>query len=154
MRGLANAVSIEGGEIIGVIPRFLIKLEGAQTGLTELRIVDSMHERKALMADLSDGFITLPGGLGTLEEFFEILTWAQLGIHRKPCGLLNVKGYYDHLLGFLDDAVSQGFIEPAHRELILVAEQPENLVREMERPGQRNFRQAAPEQWSARNGRG
>ncbi len=132
MRDLAKAVSIEGGEIIGVIPGFLVELEGAQAGLTELRIVDSMHERKALMADLSDGFIALPGGLGTLEEFFEVLTWAQLGIHAKPCGLLNVRGYYDHLLKFLDYGVSQGFIEPADRELILVEEQPEHLVRGMQ----------------------
>jgi len=132
MRQLADAVSVEGGEIIGVMPQFLVELEGAQPGLSELRIVRSMHERKALMADLSDGFIALPGGLGTLEEFFETLTWAQLGIHRKPCGLLNVRGYYDDLLRFLDYGVSQQFIKPAHREMILVAEEPEDIVRKME----------------------
>jgi uncharacterized protein (TIGR00730 family) len=132
MRQLADAVSVEGGEIIGVMPQFLVELEGAQPGLSELRIVRSMHERKALMADLSDGFIALPGGFGTLEEFFETLTWAQLGIHRKPCGLLNVRGYYDDLLRFLDYGVSQQFIKPAHREMILVAEEPEDIVRKME----------------------
>jgi uncharacterized protein (TIGR00730 family) len=132
MRQLADAVSVEGGEIIGVIPQFLIELEGAQHGLAELRIVRSMHERKALMADLSDGFIALPGGLGTLEEFFETLTWTQLGIHRKPCGLLNTRGYYDDLLRFLDYGVSQQFIKPAYREMILVAEQPEDVICKME----------------------
>jgi len=132
MLQLANAVSVEGGEIIGVIPQFLIGQEGAQSGLSELRIVQSMHERKALMADLSDGFLALPGGLGTLEEFFETLTWAQLGIHGKPCGLLNVRGYYDDLLKFLDHGVSQQFIKPEYREMILVAEQPEDIIRKME----------------------
>jgi uncharacterized protein (TIGR00730 family) len=132
MRALAIAAAAEGGEIIGVIPRFLIEMEGAQPGLAELRIVRSMHERKALMAELSDGFIALPGGLGTLEEFFEILTWAQLGLHAKPCGILNVDGYYDGLLNFLEHASSQEFIKPKHRQLILVGEEPENLLREMQ----------------------
>lgn len=159
MRDLANAVTIRGGEIIGVIPEFLVKLEGAQSGLTQLRIVGSMHERKALIVDLSDGFIALPGGLGTLDEFFETLTWAQLGLHAKPCGLLNVHGYYDHLLKFLDYSVSQQFIKPSDRNLILVEKQPEDMLREMERSQHRNqshkFKDAQPPpKYFPRNGRG
>ena len=99
---LADATLALGGEVIGVIPKALLEKEVAHGGLTELRVVASMHERKAMMAELSEGFIALPGGLGTLEEFFEVLTWAQLGLHPKPCGLLNVRGYYDRLLEFLD----------------------------------------------------
>ncbi|MBT3880148.1 MAG: TIGR00730 family Rossman fold protein, partial [Candidatus Scalindua sp.] len=114
MGEIANAVLGEGGDVIGVIPKGLFAKEVAHTGITELREVGSMHERKALMADLSDGFIALPGGLGTIEEIFEIITWSQLGMHRKPCGLLNVNNYYDKLIGFLDHAVSEQFIKATH----------------------------------------
>ena len=116
---LADSMLQAGGEVIGVIPRSLVAKEVAHRGVTELRIVDTMHERKALMNDLSDAFIALPGGFGTLDEFFEILTWSQLGIHGKPSGLLNVAGYYDRLLAMLDHAVAEGFLRPAHRDLVI-----------------------------------
>ena len=125
---LADAVLAEGGEVIGVIPQSLVDLEVAHVGLPDLRVVSSMHERKALMADLSDGFIALPGGLGTLEELSEILTWAQLGFHAKPCGLLDVRGYFRHLLAFLDHALAERFIRPAHRAMLLEDEDPEALL--------------------------
>lgn len=118
---LADTVLAGGGHVIGVIPRPLVDREVAHTGLSELRVVTSMHERKAQMAQLSDAFIALPGGLGTLEELFEIWTWAQLGIHRKPCGLLNAEGYYDHLLEFLDHAVAENFIEAKNRGMMTLA---------------------------------
>jgi len=118
---LADAALAAGGEAIGVIPEALVAREIAHNGLTELRVVHSMHERKTLMADLADAFIALPGGFGTFEEFFEAVTWTQLGIHRKPCGLLNVDGYYDALLALLDRAVSDGFIREANRSLVLDA---------------------------------
>lgn len=124
----ASAVVHSGGEVIGVIPKSLVKREVAYTGPIDLRVVDTMHERKALMADLSDGFIALPGGLGTLEEFFEVLTWSQLGMHKKPCGFLNIAHYYDRVLGFLDHSVDQLFIEPEHRAMVLVDESPEGLL--------------------------
>jgi uncharacterized protein (TIGR00730 family) len=130
---LANAVLEAGGHVIGVIPRALVSREVAHRGLTDLRIVGSMHERKALMAELADAFIALPGGLGTLEEYFEITTWAQLGLHAKPCGLLNVAGYYDELIRFLDHAVAQGFVRPAHRAMVLVDESPASLLDRFER---------------------
>ena len=116
---LADAMLAAGGEVIGVIPRSLVAREVAHHGVSELRIVDTMHQRKALMNDLSDAFIALPGGFGTLDEFFEILTWSQLGIHGKPCGLLNVSGYYDSLLAMLDHAVSEGLLRPPHRTLVI-----------------------------------
>ena len=109
MGALADAVLAAGGEIVGVIPGLLVDAEVAHPGLSELRVTGSMHERKALMAELADGFIALPGGIGTLEEFAEIVTWAQLGLHAKPTGLLNLLGYYDGLLGFLDHAVAERF---------------------------------------------
>ena len=112
MGALADAVLAAGGEVIGVIPGLLVDAEVAHPGLTDLRVTGSMHERKAMMADLSDGFIALPGGLGTLEEFAEIVTWAQLGLHAKPTGLLNLLGYYDGLLGFLDHATAERFVRP------------------------------------------
>jgi len=112
----------------GVIPQGLVDREVAHRDLPDLRVVGSMHERKALMADLADGFIALPGGIGTLEEFCEILTWAQLGLHQKPCGLINVAGYFDHLLGFLDHAVAERFLRPEHRRMVLVAADPETLL--------------------------
>ena len=125
---LARAALDAGGEVIGVIPESLRDRGLAQTGLSELRVVQTMHERKALMADLSDGFIALPGGLGTLEEFFEIVTWSQLGLHVKPCGLLNAAGYFDGLVGFLDHAVAEGFIDPSHRKLFVVESGPEVML--------------------------
>jgi uncharacterized protein (TIGR00730 family) len=121
MGRLADAALGAGGEVVGVIPRALVNREVAHLGLTELRVVESMHERKALMADLADGFVALPGGLGTVEEFCEILTWAQLGIHSKPCGLLNVDGYFDPLLAFFDHVVAEGFVTAESRALVLVA---------------------------------
>lgn len=120
MGEIANSVMQHGGEAVGVMPQSLIEREIAHQGLSELHIVQSMHERKALMAELADGFIALPGGFGTLEELFEIVTWGQLGLHRKPFGLLNVNQFFDQLIGFLDFAVSQQFIRPQHRQMILV----------------------------------
>lgn len=128
MGSIADAVLSAGGEVIGVIPRALLLKEVAHERLTNLRIVDSMHERKALMADLADGFIALPGGYGTLDEFCEILTWTQLGLHQKPCGILNLGGYYDHLLGLLDHAVREGFLKPVHREILLADTDAERLL--------------------------
>jgi uncharacterized protein (TIGR00730 family) len=116
------------GHVTGVIPDSLVSREVAHLGLSDLRIVNSMHERKALMAELSDGFIAMPGGIGTMEEFFEVLSWAQLGIHEKPCGLLNVCGYYDPLIQFLDHAVGEDFIKPKHRALLVVDSEPAKLL--------------------------
>lgn len=125
---LADAVIKEGGEVIGIIPRGLLAKEVAHTGITELREVDSMHERKAMMAELSDGFIALPGGLGTIEEFFEIWTWAQLGMHRKPCGLLNAGRYFDKLIAFIDHAVSEQFIKEEYRSMVFVERESDILL--------------------------
>jgi uncharacterized protein (TIGR00730 family) len=125
---LANACLNEGGRIIGVIPQALADKELAHTGLTELRIVSSMHERKSVMADLSDAFVALPGGYGTWEEFLEVLTWSQLGIQRKACAVLNVNGYYDPLLEMADKALSEEFIRDAHRDLLLSDSDPERLL--------------------------
>jgi uncharacterized protein (TIGR00730 family) len=124
----ADAALAAGGQVIGVIPQLLVDRELAHQGLTELRIVSTMHERKALMAELADGFIALPGGLGTLEELCEALTWSQLGIHLKPCGALNVRGYFDHLSALLDHATREGFVRPEHRALLAIAEEPEALL--------------------------
>jgi uncharacterized protein (TIGR00730 family) len=131
MRALADSMLQAGGEVIGVIPQSLVANEVAHHGVTELRIVDTMHQRKALMNELSDAFIALPGGFGTLEEFFEILTWSQLGIHGKPIGLLNVSGYYDSLLAMLDHAVSERFLRPAHRELVIADTDADSLVQRL-----------------------
>jgi len=120
MAAIAEAVLDELGDIIGVIPKMLVEREVAHRALSDLRIVGSMHERKALMAELSDGFVALPGGIGTLEEFFEIWTWAQLGVHDKPCGLLNIAGYFDPLLEFLDRAVEEKFVRDVHRSMVIV----------------------------------
>ena len=120
MGEVANTVLKEGGNVIGVIPRELVRKKVAFIELSDLRVVGSMHERKALMAELSDGFIALPGGLGTIEELFEALTWAQLGMNRKPCGLLNVCQYFDKLMIFLDHVVNQKFLESEHRSMILL----------------------------------
>ena len=125
---LADTVLGSGGEVIGVIPKALVRREVAHAGLSDLRVVDSMHERKALMSELSEGFVVLPGGIGTMEEFFEVLSWAQLGMHSKPCGLLNVEGYYEPLLAFLDHAVVQGFLGEKHRSMVLAETEPELLL--------------------------
>jgi len=130
---IADACLAAGGRVIGVIPKALMDKELGHTGIQDLRIVDSMHTRKALMAELSDGFIALPGGFGTLEEFAEILTWGQLGIHRKPCGLLNVAGFYDHLLKFLDHAVAEKLLKAKHRALIVEDQSPATLLEKMAR---------------------
>ncbi|MEZ6053979.1 MAG: TIGR00730 family Rossman fold protein [Planctomycetaceae bacterium] len=125
---LADAALEAGGEVIGVIPEALVERELAHNGVTDLRIVHSMHERKALMADLSDAFIALPGGFGTFEELCEMLTWLQLGIHQKPCGLLNVAGYYDSLIAMFDHATEERFLRPQHRKLLQVATDPAELL--------------------------
>jgi uncharacterized protein (TIGR00730 family) len=130
---VADAVLAGGGEAIGVIPEALLRREVGHTGLTELLVVESMHERKARMADLSDGFVALPGGFGTLEELFEVVTWAQLGIHPKPCGLLDVAGYYEPLLQLLDRGVDESFIRPQHRGLVLAETDPARLLERMRR---------------------
>lgn len=128
MGALASASLSAGGRVIGVIPQMLVDREAAHTGLSELRIVKSMHERKFLMADLSDAFLTLPGGFGTWEEFFEILTWSQLGILRKPCAVLNVNGYYDALLAMADRAVVEGFVRIEHRGLLISDTDPGRIL--------------------------
>ena len=125
---LADAVLDAGGRVTGVIPEALERREVAHGDVTDLRVVASMHERKALMSDLSDGFVTLPGGLGTLDEMFEILTWAQLGNHAKPCGFLNVAGYFDRLFSFLDHAAAQRFLSQEHRDMIMVDTSPVALL--------------------------
>ena len=128
MGAVANAALAAHGEVIGVIPYALEQREVAHIGLTELRVVNTMHERKALMADLSDAFIALPGGYGTLDELSEVVTWTQLGVHRKPCGLLNVDGFFDGLLTFLNQAVQRGFVSPINRELLLCDTDAEHLL--------------------------
>jgi uncharacterized protein (TIGR00730 family) len=121
MGALADAVLAGGGRVIGVIPQALMERELAHRGLTDLRIVGSMHERKALMASLSDGFVALPGGIGTLEELFEVWTWSQLGLHAKPCALLDIDGFYGGLATFMDHVVAQGFLKPKQRQALIVA---------------------------------
>lgn len=125
---LADAVLEAGGEVHGVIPHALFSREIGHHGLTELHVVNSMHERKQLMADLADGFIALPGGFGTFEEFFEMTTWTQLGVHRKPCGLLDVDGFYAPLVAFLDHAAVESFIRPEHRASVVVDDDPAQLI--------------------------
>ncbi len=132
MAAIADTMLDDLGDVIGVIPRMLVEREVANRALTDLRIVESMHERKAVMAELADGFIALPGGIGTLEEFFEIWTWAQLGMHDKPCGLLNVAGYFDPLLEFLDRAVAEKFVRDAHRQMVVVESDPARLLERFE----------------------
>jgi len=128
MGAIANELLALGGRVYGVIPEALVDMEVAHTGLTELYVVKDMHARKAKMADLADSFISLPGGLGTLEEMFEVLTWAQLGFHDKPCGLLNVGGFYNDLLRFLDNANEEGFMRREHRQLLLDDADPDKLL--------------------------
>ena len=129
---LADTALEAGGEVVGVIPEALERKEIARSGLTELHVVGSMHERKALMAELSDGFIALPGGSGTLEELFEVFTWSQLGLHRKACALLNVAGYYDGLAAFLDHAVDERFLRPEHRAMLLSEDTPATVLAALE----------------------
>ena len=131
MGELADAALAEGGWVVGVIPDALLAKEVGHRALPDLRVVGSMHERKALMADLADGFIALPGGFGTLDEFCEIVTWAQLGYHRKPCAILNVDGYFDAFLRFLDDSVTAGFVRAAHRDMLVIDDNPARLLDRM-----------------------
>jgi uncharacterized protein (TIGR00730 family) len=142
---VADAVLAERGEVIGVIPEALEAREVAHRGLTQLRVVRSMHERKALMADLSDAFIALPGGFGTFEEFCEVITWVQLGLHAKPCGLLNVGGFYAPLLALFDHAVGEGFVRPEHRAIVLEDDDPEALIERL-----RSYRPPRVEKWIGR----
>jgi uncharacterized protein (TIGR00730 family) len=125
---VADAVLARGGEAIGVIPQSLVRREIGHRGVTKLHVVETMHQRKALMADLSDAFIALPGGYGTLEEICETITWSQLGIQQKPCGLLNIENYWDGMLQFLDHAVEEEFVRPENRPLVLVASSPEGML--------------------------
>ncbi|MBZ0186183.1 MAG: TIGR00730 family Rossman fold protein [Candidatus Obscuribacterales bacterium] len=125
---IADAALALGGRVIGVMPESLIEREVAHQNLSELIVVSSMHERKAVMESLSDAFIALPGGFGTLDEFFEILTWAQLGIHQKPCGMLNIDGYFDHIVGFMNLAVSAGFVHERHRDMVVVSRNVDELL--------------------------
>ncbi len=147
MGAIADAALSAGGQVIGVIPRLLARKEIAHDGLTELIQVETMHERKAKMADLADGFVAMPGGMGTFEEFFEILSWAQLGIHAKPCGLLNAARYYDPLISLLDHAVEQQFLKPEHRTMILVGGEGEALLEKMQ-----GYVAPAVEKWIGRGG--
>lgn len=125
---VADAVLAAGGRVIGVIPQALMDKEVGHTGLSDLRVVNSMHDRKALMADLADGFIAMPGGFGTFEEFCEVVTWTQLGFHQKPCGLLNIDGFYNPLIAMFDHATAEQFIRPVHRSLVFAADEPESLL--------------------------
>lgn len=144
MAELADAALAGGAEVIGVIPESLVRREVAHHGLSKLTVVETMHERKAEMARLSDAFVALPGGMGTLDELFEIVTWAQLGFHEKPCGLLNVRGYFDRLLEFLDHMVSERFVHGAHRDLVVVATGPEDLLEQF-----RTHRAPRVSKWAA-----
>ncbi len=149
MAALANAALDGGAEVIGVIPRHLVDKEVAHGGLSDLRVTQSMHERKALMAELSDGFIALPGGYGTLDELAEVLTWSQLGLHTKPCGLVDVSGFYQPLLAFLDHAVAEGFIRGEHRGLVLTGTDPGSLLDSMSR-----WVPPVSDKWASRSGPG
>ncbi len=128
---IADAASAGGGEVIGIIPEALRKREHDHQGISELHVVKTMHERKAMMARLSDGFVCLPGGIGTLEELFEVWTWAQLGYHSKPCGLLDVAGFYAPMSTFIDHVVAEGFLQPQHRATLLIEREPEALLDRM-----------------------
>jgi len=146
MGTIADAVLEEGGEVIGVIPEALVGRELAHRAVTELIVVRSMHDRKAKMAAISDGFVAMPGGYGTFEEFCEIITWAQLGLHRKPCAILNVEGYYDPLLVLFDRAVSEGFVNPSNRRLVLQETDPHRLLDVLA-----NYTPPQTEKWIDRN---
>lgn len=128
MGQVADGACAAGGEVIGVIPEALRAREHDHPGLTQLHVTTTMHERKAMMADLSDGFVVLPGGIGTLEEMFEVWTWSQLGYHSKPCGILNINGFYDSMRQFIDHVVDQGFLQPAHRDTLMVHDDPNILL--------------------------
>lgn len=143
---IADEVMRRGGSVVGVIPDSLLKKEVGKREITELHVVDSMHERKAMMAELADGFIAMPGGIGTFEEFFEILTWSQLGFHEKPCGLLNIANYYDGLLALCDHAVGEGFLRSVHRALILDDSDAVALLKKMN-----NFQPPVIEKWIAKD---
>lgn len=143
MGHVANTVLDAGGDIIGIIPRDLFEKNVSHPALPDLRVVETMHERKAKMIELSDGFIALPGGLGTLEEFFEVLTWNQLGLQSKPCGILNVNDFYDKLVGFLDHAVNQQFMNKAHREMIIIDNKAEDLLAKFQKYTQLEVDKAA-----------
>jgi uncharacterized protein (TIGR00730 family) len=145
---IADTVMAGGGSVTGVMPRNLIAREIGHAGITELRVVDTMHQRKALMADLSSGFIALPGGYGTFDEFFEVVTWTQLGLHRKGCGLLNVDSYYDPFVTMLDRAVADGFIKPENRALVLDDASPDRLLARV-----LAFHPAPTEKWLDRQSR-
>ncbi len=132
MGQIADCVIAGGGQVIGIIPQSLTHKEVAHAGLSELKVVGGMHERKALMEKLSDGFVAMPGGLGTLEELLEALTWAQLGFHQKPCAVLNVNGYYDRLAALLAHATSEGFVKPQHRDLLISDSDPARLLQRMQ----------------------
>lgn len=142
MGALADSALAAGGAVIGVIPQALVAKELAHPGVTDLHVVDSMHERKALMASLSDAFAALPGGFGTFEELCEVITWTQLGIHRKPCGLLNVEGFFDPLLALFDHATREGFIAPVHRQIVVVESEAERLLDALA-----SFRPPVQEKW-------
>jgi uncharacterized protein (TIGR00730 family) len=145
---IADAVLKAGGEAQGVIPENLMALEVGHKGLTKLHVVHSMRERKALMADLSDAFVAMPGGFGTLEEFCEVLTWTQLGLHAKPCGILNILGYYSPLLAMFDHAVEERFLKPENRALVLAGESPTDLLQAMD-----EWRPVRVEKWLSRQTR-
>lgn len=142
MGAVADAVIDHGGKAIGIIPKRLMREEIAHGNLTELHVVETMHERKAMMAELADGFIAMPGGFGTLEEWFEVLTWAQIGYHQKPCSLLNVNNYYTPLLGLFDHMIEQGFVKEEYRQLIIMEKDPGKLVHKLQ-----NFRPAYVHKW-------
>jgi uncharacterized protein (TIGR00730 family) len=131
MGAIADSALAGSGRVVGVIPQTLVDREAAHRGLSDLRVVASMHDRKSLMSELSDAFMVLPGGIGTMEEFFEVWTWGTLGLHTKPYGLLNTAGYFDPLIGFLDSAVELGFVKTEHRELLMVDETAEGLIEQM-----------------------
>lgn len=133
MGAIADTVLERGGRVVGVIPDFLVGKEVAHTGLSQLIVVESMHKRKAKMAELADGFVAMPGGFGTFEEFIEVLTWSMLGFHTKPCALLNVNGYFDLMLRFFDQSVSEGFVYPRHRDMVLVESDPITMVQRLQR---------------------
>lgn len=139
---VADGALASGGKVTGVIPESLVAKELAHNGLSELHIVKTMHERKALMEKLSDGFLALPGGYGTLDEFCEILTWSQLGFHRKPCAILNINGYFDQLISFFDEAVSSGFVSKQHRDMIIISTDPAAVLNKMQ-----NYKHEAQDKW-------
>ncbi len=142
MGAVADAVIEHGGKAIGVIPKKLMRVEIAHGNLTELHVVETMHERKAMMADLADGFIAMPGGSGTLEEYFEVLTWAQIGYHQKPCSLLNVNNYYTPLLSLFDHMIEQGFVKEEYRKLMIMEEDPSLLLDRL-----KNYKPAYIQKW-------